>query len=261
MHPILFHIGDTAIHTYGVMSALGFLVIAYLMLRRAKDRGIDSDKIVDLIFWTSLAAIVGARAAYIIANPSQLTSLGEWVNLRTGGLVFYGALLTIIPVGALIIRRNKLPFYAVMDITAAAAPLGHLLSRLGCFAAGCCYGKPTDQPWGVTYAHELAPAAPGIAVHPTQLYEVGYLLLIFIVVNWLYPRKRFDGQIALTYLSLYALLRTANEFLRGDETRGYFLEGILGQTLSTSQGLSLLVATLAIGVFFVAARRARQPGS
>lgn len=255
MHPILFQIGDVAIHSYGVLSAAGFLLIAFLTIRRGRAAGLDPDKLVDMIFWTSIAAVVGARAVYIIQNPGDLTTPMEWINLRTGGLVFYGAMFTIIPVGGLMMWRHKLPFYKVMDMVAAAAPLGHAVSRLGCFFAGCCYGRPTDVPWAVIYTDDLAPAEYGVPVHPTQLYEAAYLFAIFVVVNVFYSRKRFDGQVTLLYLMLYAVLRSVNEVFRGDSTRGWFLESVLGQTVSTSQGLSLVIALVALVVFLVGARR------
>jgi phosphatidylglycerol:prolipoprotein diacylglycerol transferase len=254
----LFEVGDIAVHTYGIMSAAGFLVIAGIMLRRATAAGIDRNRVLDLVFWTAIAAIVGARGLYILQNPGQLSGIGDYINLRTGGLVFYGALITILPVGAFLIKKYQLPFYEIMDITASAAPLGHALSRLGCLGAGCCYGSPTDLPWGVVYSDPLAPGPKGVHLHPTQLYEFGYLLVIFGIVTWLYPRRAFKGQVALVYLMTYAFLRTGNELLRGDETRGWVLEGLLGPTISTSQGLSLLVAVVALTVFLIGARSARK---
>jgi phosphatidylglycerol:prolipoprotein diacylglycerol transferase len=145
-------------------------------------------------------------------------------------------------------------FFKVTDIFATALPLGHAISRLGCLFAGCCYGKPTALPWGVVYTDPLAPGPKDVPLHPTQLYEVGYLTLIFVVVNWLYPRRRFDGQVALAYLALYAFFRPLNEFLRDDATRGYFFEGVFGRTLTVSQGLSLVLAVAAPVVFIVVAR-------
>ncbi len=257
MHPILFSIGDVAIHTYGVMSAAGFLVIAFLVIRRSRAIGLEAERVVDLIFWTAIAAVVGARAVYIIQNPGDLPTPKDWINLRTGGLVFYGALLTILPVGTLLIRKYNLPFYKLMDIVATAAPLGHMLARLGCLGAGCCFGSPTDHAWGIVYTDPLAPGPKDIPLHPTQLYEAGYLLVIFGVVNLFYRRKHFDGQVALLYLTLYAVFRSINEVFRGDTTRGFFLEGVLGQTLSTSQGLSIVVAVIAFTVFLIGARRSR----
>src|SRR5678815_3767384 len=144
-----------------------------------------------------------------------------------------------------------MPLFALADIFATALPLGHAIARVGCLMAGCCFGKPTSLPWGVTYSDPLTPAPHGVPLHPTQVYEALYLLVIFGVCNWFYPRRRFDGQVMALYLLMYAAFRTLNEFLRGDGTRGWVLESLLGPTISTSQGLSVLVAVIALVVFVV----------
>jgi phosphatidylglycerol:prolipoprotein diacylglycerol transferase len=255
MHPVLFRVGDFAIHAYGAMGALGFLAVVYLGLRRTTALGLTRDRVVDVIFWSAVAGVVGARALYIATNPEQFSSVGQMLNLRTGGLVFYGAMLTGFPVAAWLVRRYQLPYFALMDAFATVLPLGHALSRVGCLLAGCCYGKPTELPWGVTYSDPLAMAPHDVPLHPTQAYESLYLLGIFAFLNAFYPRRRFDGQVALLYLTLYPLLRSLNEFLRFDPTRGWFLESVFGPTVSTSQALSVLIASVACAVFLVGARR------
>ena len=256
MHPVLLDLGFFQLHTYGFLGAMGFLTIVSIALYRSRRIGVDPDRVVDVIFWTSLVAIAGSRLVYVAQNPEQFDSLLKVVNIRTGGLVFYGALVTGLPAAGFLFKRYNLPFYKLMDIFASAFPLAHAITRLGCFAAGCCYGQPTDGWWGVTFNHPLGAARTDVPVHPTQLYEVGYNLLIFAAVSWMYSRRKFDGQVMLLYLVLYAFARSVNETFRGDETRGYFLEGVLGQTLSFSQGISILVAFAGIGVFLVMARRA-----
>ena len=257
MHPILFHLGGLPIYTYGVQGALGFIVVTLLVLRRSRALFLHRDKVIDVIFWTSITAMVGARGVFVLQNLDAMQGVGDWVNIRAGGLVFYGALLTGLPVGTLLVWRHKLPFYAFTDAVATALPIGHGISRLGCLAAGCCYGTPTDLPWGVTYSHPLTDAPHGVALHPTQLYAALYLFAIGGACTWLYPRKSFDGQVMLLYLVAYAVARSLNEMVRGDFERGWFLEGWLGQTLSTSQGLSILLAVGAVVVFWWGARRAR----
>jgi phosphatidylglycerol:prolipoprotein diacylglycerol transferase len=251
MHPILTTVFGVPIHWYGVLGAVGFLVVCFIAMSRAHRAGIDRERVADLIFATAIAGIVGSRALYVILNPSQLHGWHDWVNLRTGGLVFYGALLTGLPVGALIIWRYDLPLFKLADIFATALPLGHAIARVGCLMAGCCFGRPTTLPWGVTYSDPLTPAPHGVPLHPTQIYEALYLLAIFGICNWFYPRRRFDGQVMALYLLLYAGCRTLNEFLRGDGTRGWVLEGLLGQHVSTSQGLSVVVALIALVVFAI----------
>lgn len=255
MHPILFHLGSAPIHTYGVAGAVGFLLATFIVLRRSRDLFLNRDKVVDVIFWGSISAIVGARAVFVFQNPEFASSLGAMLNIRGGGLVFYGALLAGLPVVGLLIWRHKLPFFAFMDVVATAAPFGHAVARLGCLAAGCCYGLPTSLPWGVTYSHPLTDAPHAVALHPTQLYAALYLAAIGAACNWLYARKRWNGQVMLLYLVSYAVARSLNEVLRGDFERGWFLPEALGQVLTTSQGLSILFAAAAIVVFGVLAKR------
>ena len=255
MYPVLLEIGDFQLHSYGALGAVGFLVLVFIAMGRARRFGLNGDAVVDVIFWGALAGLVGARGAYVIQNPAQFETFLDIVNIRGGGLVFYGALIIGMPVGSMIMLRKKLPFFALMDMFACAFPFGHVLTRTGCFLAGCCYGDPTDVPWAVSFTDPMSAIHDGIARHPTQLYEVGYLLAIGLLLNWFYSRKRFHGQVMLGYLVLYATLRSINEIFRGDITRGYFLESVLGQTLSFSQGISLGVAVVAGILFFVIARR------
>lgn len=258
MHPILFYVGSNPIHTYGVLGAVGFLVVVFIVLRRSRALMINRDHVIDIIFWGAITGIVGSRAVFVYQSWDQMNGFWDWVNFRQGGLVFYGALIPGLPVVALLMRKYKIPFFPFMDIIATALPLGHAVSRLGCFFAGCCYGTPTDLPWGVTYTDSLTDAPHGVPLHPTQLYAVAYLVAIGALCNYFYSRKQFHGQVMLLYLLCYAVMRSLNEILRGDAARGYFLEQVLGQTLSTSQGLSLIVAATALGVFLWGARRARR---
>lgn len=239
MHPILFEIGGWPIYTYGALGAVGFLLIAGVGLTRTRRLGLSSDRVIDVIFWTAILGLIGSRVLYVVTNPGDFDTWQQWFQIRTGGLVFYGALVTGLPVGMLLARRYRLPVVDMLDAFATAFPLAHAVTRTGCFFAGCCYGVPTDLPWGVTFTHELAPEPLGVPVHPTQLYAVVYLLAIGAVVNWLYPRRRFRGQVILVYLMLYAVARSVNEIFRGDVERGFVLEPWLGEHLSTSQAISL----------------------
>lgn len=258
MLPVLFTIGGFPIHTYGVAAALGFLVVTKIMVKRMEAFDVASEKVVDLLFWSAIAGIVGARALYIYKNPGQLAP-SEWINLRTGGLVFYGSVLTAFPMGAYLIKKHKLPYYKIMDAFVLGAPIGHAISRFGCLGAGCCHGTPTDLPWGITFTDALSIAPQNIALHPTQLYEVVGLCILAFGLHKYYPRRAFDGAVALAYFCSYAVLRSIIEIFRGDTTRGWMFESVLGETISTSQGISLMVAVVAFVIFFVAARKNTKP--
>ncbi|MCA9571656.1 MAG: prolipoprotein diacylglyceryl transferase, partial [Myxococcales bacterium] len=238
MHPILVDLNGFAIHTYGAMGALGFLFTAFTALWRGRKLGIAAERMADLIFWSALIALVGSRIVFLVQNP-VFSSPWDWVNLRTGGLVFYGAILFGVPAGSLLIRRYGMPFFATWDIFAAAFPIAHGFARLGCFAAGCCYGSPFDGPWAVTFTDPKSVAPHDVALHPTQLYEAGFLFALGAVLQVVYAKKPFHGSVMLVYLLGYAAGRAVVEMYRGDASRGYFLPEVLGSLLSYSQGISL----------------------
>jgi phosphatidylglycerol:prolipoprotein diacylglycerol transferase len=243
------------------------------------------ERVYDLGLWMLLAALVGSKLLMLWTepvyreHPLQLLSLDF---LRSGG-VFYGGFLGAVLVGYLLIRRYRLPWWKTADAFAPGIALGQAIGRQGCFAAGCCWGKPTSVPWGVHFTeagHEVTgvPTIVGqlsetaqqnfwasklggelapVHLHPTQLYESFAALFIFFLLIWLHRHKRFSGQVILFYAVLYGLTRFTIEFFR-DDPRG----DILGLTtltgLSTSQMISLLVGLAGL---FLLVRRYRRAGS
>jgi phosphatidylglycerol:prolipoprotein diacylglycerol transferase len=256
MFPILFHIGSFPIHTYGALGALAFLVGAGISLWRGVKLGLDQNKVADVIFWMAITSLLGARLVFVLQNPETVSSLAEFLDLRGGGLVFYGAFLVGIPVGFGLMQRYQLPPFAVWDLFGTAFPISHAISRVGCYAAGCCYGAPTDAGFSlaVTYPHDHPLAPSGVPVHPAQLYEAAVLLGIGLATNLFYRHRRFDGQVFLLYLVMYAAARPILEIFRGDIDRGWFLPDLLGEILTWSQGMSAVFAVVALVVFFFGAR-------
>ena len=188
-------------------------------------------------------------------HPLQLLSLDF---LRSGG-VFYGGLIGAMLTGYLLMRRYQLPWWKTADACAPGIAIGNFFGRQGCFAAGCCWGKPTTLPWGVKFTelgHEITGVPTETYLHPTQLYESFAMLVVFLFLLWLYKRKRFSGQVILTYALLYSVIRFVIEFFR-DDPRG----DILGLTtltgLSTSQLIGLVVAVSALLLLWVRRRRAQ----
>jgi phosphatidylglycerol:prolipoprotein diacylglycerol transferase len=256
VYPVLFSFGNFQVHTYGFMGAIGFLIVAFLSIYRGKQEGIAGEHITDLLFWASLTALAGSRALYVIQNPEHFDTWTQWFNLRTGGLVFYGAMLAGLPAGAFMMYWHKIPFYKMWDILGAAFPVGHIAARIGCFGAGCCYGRHSDGVLSVIFTHPQAVAPLNTPLHPVQLYEACWLMITGGVVNAFYTKKTFDGQVMLLYLCLYTAGRSFIETFRGDVARGLFMESVFGDKLSYSQGVSILLAILALAVFLVGARRA-----
>lgn len=238
MHPILVKLGPFTIHTYGFFVAVGFLVGVSIMQRLGKKDGIDPQRMVDLAVWSLLAGFLGARLLFVwtrwssfMAEPLEIFKVWE------GGLVFFGGLITGIPFVAYYVRKHRLPLWKVTDIFFIAIPIAHAFGRLGCLSAGCCYGKPTESSFGVVLNSDLVDVhLRGIPLHPTQLYEAFALVVLFFGLRWVYAHKKFDGQVTVTYLMAYPIIRSIVEVFRGDLIRGFVIDGIL----STSQFISIL---------------------
>ena len=259
MYPELFHIGSFPINTYGVFLALAFLFAILITVKLAGRDNLPREKIYDLSLWMLLASLIGSKVLMFLTEPEyrehplQLFSLDF---LRSGG-VFYGGLIGAVLTGYFLMKRYKLPWWKTADACAPGVAIGNFFGRQGCFSAGCCWGKPTNLPWGVKFTevgHEITGVPTNSYLHPTQLYESFAMLIVFFFLLWLHRRKRFSGQVILLYLLLYAGIRFTIEFVR-DDPRG----DILGLTtltgLSTSQMISIIVGGVALTVLIIRWRK------
>jgi phosphatidylglycerol:prolipoprotein diacylglycerol transferase len=182
--------------------------------------------------------------------------------LRSGG-VFYGGFIGAVATAYVLVRRYQLPWWRTADAFAPGIALGQAIGRQGCFAAGCCWGKPTTLPWGVRFS-ELGQQVTGVPIdthlHPTQLYESFAAFLFFALLLWLHRRKTFDGQVILAYGVLYGVTRFIIEFFRDDPRGDIF--GLSSLThLSTSQLISLLVGVTSLVALVIRGRRASGGGA
>lgn len=262
MYPEIFRIGSFPINTYGVLLAVSFLCAIMVSVRLAARDGLPREKIYDLSLWMLLAGLVGSKIMMLFtepdyrADPLQLLSLDF---LRSGG-VWYGGLLGAVLVSYWLMRRYQLPWWKTADAFAPGIAIGNFFGRQGCFAAGCCWGKPTSLPWGVKFTeagHEITGVPTDTHLHPTQLYESFAMLLVFLFLLWLHKRKRFSGQVILAYAVIYSIIRFAIEFVRDDPRGDVFgLTTLTG--LSTSQMISLVIGITALIVLIVRRRRAQQ---
>lgn len=252
MHPVLFKIGPLTIHTYGVLVAAGFFLGISLAIRQARKEGISSDKILDLGFYMLLSAIIGSRFFFVLIHPTfYFKNPIEILKIWEGGLVFYGGILFAIPTAVWYIKRNSLAIWTTADLFAPSLAIAHAIGRLGCFSAGCCYGKTAESlPWAVTFTDPQSLALIGVPLHPTQLYESAGELMNFLILIILRRYKSYNGQLFLTYMLLYSVLRFIVEFFRGDVDRGF-----ISSQLSLAQGISIMMFIGAVIGIVVLKRR------
>ncbi|MBI3450947.1 MAG: prolipoprotein diacylglyceryl transferase [Acidobacteria bacterium] len=243
--------------TYGLLLALAFLAALALARKRAAQASLPAEAVLDLWIAALVSGILGAKLLlyaidyrYYIDNPRAILA-----GLQSAG-VFYGGFVAAVITCLVLVARRGLPGWKIADAAAPAVALGQAIGRLGCFAAGCCFGRPSDLPWAVTFtdpeAHRLTGVPLDIPLHPSQIYESILDLVLFGVLILLSRRRRADGQLFLWYLLLYALLRGAVEFTRGDPRGDAF-------GASTSQIIAVAAALVA-GFFLWTRRRPRPTG-
>lgn len=247
MFPELFSIAGHPLSTYGVMLSLAHLLGIGLVLWRAKGRGLPVDPYVDLIFVLLFAGVIGGRAWYVAEFADDFSSPLEWLYFWKGGLSFFGGLLGSFLAFLAFRRWRRLPVWETADLFAPVLPLSLGLVRLGCFCAGCCYGHPTELPWGIT-----SPLAPLTAtpLHPTQLYEASFLFLLSGLLFWWEGRRRVPpGMIATSLMMAYGMYRLFTNSLRGD------LQPLAGNWSMNDLGAALLCLLSLLAFAYLLSRK------
>ncbi len=281
MLPDLFTIPllNLPIHTYGVMIVTGFLLALYVSFLQAKKLGCYSNDVLDFGFWALLGGILGSRIVYImvewrkffITEPFiQVENLGfkipSVLAFWQGGLVIWGGILGGFTAFLFFAYKRKIKMLVFADILILGLPMGQALGRIGCVAAGCCWGKPyyhldtagkivSDLPLAMRFSPDslaydslFTPSAGAeyklmqslgstLPLFPTQLVESFATMVIFFILIRIYARKKFHGQVMFSYFILYSIFRSIIEMFRGDTVRGFIIENVL----STSQFISILV--------------------
>jgi phosphatidylglycerol---prolipoprotein diacylglyceryl transferase len=259
--PELFTAGPLTVYSYGVLLAAAYLLGLRLAMSRARQRQLDPTRMLDLGIYIIISALVGAKALLVIVEWDHFTSSPqEFLSLARSGGVFYGGLILAVAVAFWYIRRHRLPFWQTCDVFAPGIALGHAIGRLGCLAAGCCYGRPTEVAWAVTFRDPAAAANVGtplgVPLHPTQIYEsAAELLILGLLVTTERRGRSFAGRTLWLYMLLYGLSRLLIEFFRYDP-RGlvgssnwvvaFTVTGDRYGTLSTSQVISLIIVPLSL---------------
>jgi phosphatidylglycerol:prolipoprotein diacylglycerol transferase len=259
VHPILFNLGPITIYSYGVLLAAAYLLGLWMASRRARQAGLDANKVLDLGIWVIIAALVGAKALLFVVEFEQFTSSWqEFTTLLRSGGVFYGGLIAAVLVCVYQLRKHKLPLWISGDLFAPGIALGYMVGRLGCLMAGCCYGKPTDVAWAITFTDPAANLNVGtplnVPLHPTQLYEsLAGLVILVLLLAFERRGRRFHGRTFWSFVLMYAVSRFVIEFFRGDD------RGLVLATLSTSQFISVVLAPLSIIMLWYLSRPAQPP--
>lgn len=270
MHPILFEIGDFFIGTYGLFVALGLLAGLFVSNWMARKNAVDPNVILDLALIGVVSGIIGARLTYISVNFEDFLRQPMAYVFTRQGFVFGGGMIFAVVAAIIYLRKKKERVWKVADVIAPAIPLGHGIGRIGCFMAGCCWGKRCELPWGVQFPKATDPsgnpmgfayvqhleegwidpsALQSLRVHPVQLYEALILFVLSAILFFVWRKRKFSGQVFLTYLLAYPIIRFVLEYFRGDLDRGIY------GWFSTSQYLSLGVFVAAIVIWMIIRNR------
>jgi len=290
VHPVLFEIPfiGLPLHTYGFMIVTGFVLGMFVCSRQGRIHGGYHEEVMDFGFWALIGGMIGARVVFIMVNAREYFVEKPWVEVPQlgiqipavlaiwqGGLVFYGAALGGFLAFVIYAKKKNLPMLKMADMIIPALPLAHAFGRIGCVAAGCCWGDAfyhmhegaaiADIPLAMRFPEGslaygsllrtesaevvtlMKEAGHTLPLFPSQLVESLGVLSIFFFLTWAHSRKWFHGQVLLTYAILYPILRSFLELFRGDAGRGYVIDGVL----STSQFISILVATASLITLFV----------
>jgi phosphatidylglycerol:prolipoprotein diacylglycerol transferase len=220
--PKIFQIGDFFLPAYGVLVALGVLAGLKVSTTLAQRKGVDPEKISNLVVLCALAGLAGAKVAMILFDweshySKNLGDIFSMATLQAAG-VFQGGLVLAIVFAWWYLRKHKMPFLETADLLAPGIAIGHGIGRIGCFAAGCCWGGRCDRPWAVTFtnpeAADLTGVPLGVPLHPSQLYEA---FAEFVIFGLLWQRagwKLGPGAQIGFYLVTYSAVRFGVEFVR-----------------------------------------------
>lgn len=259
MHPELLRLGPIVLPSYGAALGLAFVLGILLLRRRAPEYGVDRETAVDMGIWLILSGLLGAKLLLLVVEgPAYyLSSFRGLLELFRAGGVFYGGLLGALVAAVFFVKVKKVPFLAFADAAAPAVALGQAIGRIGCLAAGCCWGGQCAKPWAITFtdpkAGENVGVPIGVPLHPTQLYEALGLMTLVGLVLW-FGKGRVPGRTFSVYLVGAAILRFVVELFR-DDPRGT----VPGTDLSTSQGIAVGLFVLGVAIWLAGRKKAETP--
>ncbi len=266
---VAFHLGSLPVYWYGILIALGFILAIMYVSRRAKEFGIDADRMLDVVLGGAIGGIVGARAYFVLLQWDYYgQNLDQIFNTRSGGMAIYGGLIGGVLVGMLMCKLRKVKMLPALDLVAGGFLIGQCIGRWGNFINVEAFGGNTSLPWGMASpnitaylsAHEAELEAigmnidPNMPVHPTFLYESLWCLLGFVFLAWYVRRRKFDGEMILLYVMWYGAGRAVIEGLRTDSLM------IPNTALRASQVLAIVLVGVAAVIWLLQTSKVKKNG-
>ncbi len=245
MFPEVVSVGVLHVRSYGLMLAVAFLVGTWLGLKEARRLGLDPDNLVTVVLVTLVSSVIGARLLYVLEHLSEFR--GEWSSILAvwqGGLTLYGGILAGAFAALLTARRLGMPMWKVADALTPSVALGTMFGRVGCFLNGCCYGHPTNMPWGVVYPPDSFAGLEfgDTPIHPAQIYNALFGLALFAVLWKLRIRVRVAGTLFWSFIVAFALGRIVLDLFRAYEPSARLIAlgpGSITESQLTSLALAL----------------------
>jgi len=234
VNPILFDVFGWSIHSYSILLIAGILAAILVIRQNAKLSSITPDQATDLIILMAIAGIIGSRIMYVIQFWENYQD--QWARIFfvwEGGLVYYGGFIFSVVLLAIVARVKDWSYLESLDLLMPSLAIGQAFGRVGCFFNGCCFGKASALPWAVQFPFLTS------RVHPTQLYESLFLVLLFLLLIRVYRRAYWKGETLCFYLSFYGAGRFVIEYMRGDHMHYY-----LNHTVSQWVSVGLMIAGL-----------------
>ncbi|MFQ5905005.1 MAG: prolipoprotein diacylglyceryl transferase [bacterium] len=250
MFRIIARFGPFALHSWGLMLALGFLAGILIACYRAKKRGLEAQRMVDLAVVTIVAGVVGGRLAFVVTHLSDFKEFPlEVFAVWRGGLTFYGGAILAFIAGVIYLKRKSLKVWEAADVIAPSLSFGIFLGRIGCLLNGCCFGKPTLVPWAIvfpegSYADQVFEA--GTHLHPTQIYSSLAGITMFFLLLWMERWWRFNGSLFWRFVILYSVWRISVDLFRYYEPSSIYEIGALRMTESQLTSIGLIIAGIAM---------------
>lgn len=269
LNRVAFHIGSIPVYWYGILIATGFILAILYASRRAKEFGIDADRMLDVVLGGAIGGIVGARAYFVLLRWDYYgQNLDQIFNTRSGGMAIYGGIIGGVLIGYLMCRIRKVKALPALDLAAGGFLIGQCIGRWGNFVNIEAFGGNTGLPWGMAsekitayltqHEQELEAIGmnidPNMPVHPTFLYESIWCLLGFLFIAWYTKRRKFDGELILIYMMWYGSGRAVIEGLRTDSLM------IPGTGLRASQVLAIVLVAAALVIYIVKTIQVKKNG-